>query len=200
MAAHPARTAPASDADHPGLRRAPRTHRGTGAVIPSPRASGASSTRREGVRGGGNPDAPGASAGLLDDVRGARRGRQALNAGREDDIRALRRRMGTGHGDRRADPAFFVLSRARRRGVTPSCGLVRHREHASTAPPRGMSGRECALGVEGGDKFDVRASAGRGSLVWPHSVVARIAGSKARKVRLASPSPPILCSQRDILQ
>ncbi len=66
---------------------------------------------------------------------------------------------GSGHGDRRADPAFFVLSRARHRDVTPSCGLVLHRERASTAPPRGMSGRECAVVWEGGDKFGVDFSA-----------------------------------------
>lgn len=71
----------------------------------------------------------------------------------KDDIRALRHRMGTGHGDRRADPAFYVLSRMRHRGVTPCCGLTPDAERASTAPPRGMSGRECAVVSERGDKF-----------------------------------------------
>ena len=76
--------------------------------------------------------------------------------------RALRHRMGTGHGDRRADPAIFVLSRAHHRDVTPTCGLIQReptrRQRPSWDEWEGVCGGKWRVGI------NFRASMDRSAL------------------------------------
>ena len=137
----------------------PSCRRHAASVARRRRASSEQRTRNppppcgEGLGVGGIPTPPGARhAGFMDDARGARRERQTLDLGKRD-IRALRRKNGSpGTEAGRADPATSFFPGAVPRRDAPPCGPRPAPPSASTAPPRGMSGVECAVAVVGGDK------------------------------------------------
>ena len=149
-AALASRTQDKSSPDARAARHAPSTL-ATLACASRPRASGTMSDafllspspsrrrrapagRGEGLGVGGNPDAPGACrAGPTNGLRGARRGRHDSRLPAKNDAAPHTARSGSGHGDRRADPAFYVLSRARR-NVIPSRGLIQRDRRADSAP------------------------------------------------------------------
>lgn len=120
---------------------------------PTRHTSGVPSTRWEGVRDGGIATLPDArDAGPLNEVRGARRERQTLYAGK-----GQRPRLTPQNRHRARRPA----SRSGLLRSFPGAPSWRHpilRPHptqadASTAPPRGMSAGSVQAGLMGGDKI-----------------------------------------------